>query len=314
MTTIAPPLHSAALPPAAASLSASVLNGFWVPTGKIFASSITKVDSKPTNGSNADITNQYECEQNLDASAGLAPQRQETSVDNNTLSLIPQRKMALDYDNSGPSSYPTDNSTPNDTIPTMITPTSAVTAEENNTNNQKEIQVDNAHVDENEFYNIFSTLVRKEAELSSRYNKKDEDEIFIRNKARLVAKGYAQEEGIDFEKSFSLVARLEAVQIFIAYAAHKYFLIYRMDVKTTFLNGPLKEEVYVEQPDVFVDPDHPEKVYHLRKTLYGLKQAPRAWYDELSNFLMSKGFTKVTIDPVLFTIRYEEDILLMKIY
>ncbi|GJS07492.1 retrovirus-related pol polyprotein from transposon TNT 1-94 [Tanacetum coccineum] len=125
-------------------------------------------------------------------------------------------------------------------------------------------------------------------------NKKDEDQTVIRNKARLVAKGYAQEEGIDFEESFAPVARLEAVWIFVAYAAHKSFPIYQMDVKTAFLNGPLKEEVYVAQPDGFVDPDHPEKVYRLRKALYGLKQAPRAWYDELSNFLMSKGFTKGT--------------------
>ncbi|GJX27316.1 retrovirus-related pol polyprotein from transposon TNT 1-94 [Tanacetum coccineum] len=88
------------------------------------------------------------------------------------------------------------------------------------------------------------------------------------------------------------VARLEAVRIFVAHAAHKSFPIYQMDVKTAFLNGPLKEEVYVAQPEGFVDPDHPEKVYLLRKALYGLKQAPRAWYDELSNFLMSKGFTK----------------------
>ncbi|GKB83640.1 gag-pol polyprotein [Tanacetum coccineum] len=123
-------------------------------------------------------------------------------------------------------------------------------------------------------------------------NKKDEDQTVIRNKARLVAKGYAQEEGIDFEESFAPVARLEAVRIFVAYAAHKSFPIYQMDVKTTFLNGPLKEEVYVAQPDGFVDPDHPDKVYHLRKALYGLKQAPRAWYDELSKFLISKGFTK----------------------
>nr|GFA30000.1 retrovirus-related Pol polyprotein from transposon TNT 1-94 [Tanacetum cinerariifolium] len=114
----------------------------------------------------------------------------------------------------------------------------------------------------------------------------------IRNKARLVAKGYAQEEGIDFEESFAPVARLKAVWIFVAYAAHKSFPIYQMDVKTTFLNGPLKEEVYVAQPDGFVDPDHPEKVYRLRKALYGLKQAPRAWYDELSKFLTSKGFLK----------------------
>ncbi|GKA73409.1 ribonuclease H-like domain-containing protein [Tanacetum coccineum] len=131
-------------------------------------------------------------------------------------------------------------------------------------------------------------------------NKKDEDQTVIRNKARLVAKGYAQEEGIDFEESFAPVARLEAVRIFVAHAAHKSFPIYQMDVKTAFLNGPLKEEVYVAQPEGFVDPDHPEKVYLLRKALYGLKQAPRAWYDELSNFLMSKGFTKVDLsgEPV----------------
>ncbi|GJS34608.1 retrovirus-related pol polyprotein from transposon TNT 1-94 [Tanacetum coccineum] len=145
-------------------------------------------------------------------------------------------------------------------------------------------------------------------------NKKDEDQTVIRNKARLVAKGYAQEEGIDFKESFALVARLEAVRIFVAYAAHKSFPIYQMDVKTAFLNGPLKEEVYVAQPEGFVDPDHPEKVYLLRKALYGLKQAPRAWYDELSNFLMSKGFTKGTIDPTLFKIKYGEDILLVQIY
>ncbi|GKD95566.1 retrovirus-related pol polyprotein from transposon TNT 1-94, partial [Tanacetum coccineum] len=134
-------------------------------------------------------------------------------------------------------------------------------------------------------------------------NKKYEDQTVIRNKARLVAKGYAQEEGIDFKESFAPVARLEAVRIFVAYAAHKSFLIYQMDVKMAFLNSPLKEEVYVAQPDGFVNPDHPNKVYHLRKALYELKQAPRSWYDELSNFLMSKGFTKGTIDPTLFTIR-----------
>ncbi|GKC57434.1 retrovirus-related pol polyprotein from transposon TNT 1-94, partial [Tanacetum coccineum] len=145
-------------------------------------------------------------------------------------------------------------------------------------------------------------------------NKKDEDQTVIRNKARLVAKGYAQEEGIDFEESFAPVARLEAVSIFVAYAAHKSFPIYQMDMKTAFLNGPLKEEVYVAQPDGFVDPDHPDKVYRLRKALYGLKQAPRAWYDELSKFLISKGFIKGIIDPTLLTIKYKEDILLVQIY
>ncbi|GKF72657.1 retrovirus-related pol polyprotein from transposon TNT 1-94, partial [Tanacetum coccineum] len=103
-------------------------------------------------------------------------------------------------------------------------------------------------------------------------NKKDEDQTVIRNKARLVAKSYAQEEGIDFEESFAPVARLEAVRIFVAHATHKSFPIYQMDVNTAFLNGPLKEEVYVAQPEGFVNPDQPEKVYLLRKALYGLKQ------------------------------------------
>nr|GEZ99280.1 hypothetical protein [Tanacetum cinerariifolium] len=99
-------------------------------------------------------------------------------------------------------------------------------------------------------------------------------------------------EGVDFEESFAPVARLEAVRLSIAYAAHKSFIVYQMDIKTAFLYGPLKEEVYVNQPDDFVDPYHPDKVYRLKKALYGLKQAPKAWYDELSKFLLSKGFSK----------------------
>nr|GFD46094.1 integrase, catalytic region, zinc finger, CCHC-type, peptidase aspartic, catalytic [Tanacetum cinerariifolium] len=97
-------------------------------------------------------------------------------------------------------------------------------------------------------------------------NTQDEDQT-VSNKARLVAKGYAQEEGIDFEESFASVARLEVVRIFVAYVAHKSFPIYQMDMKMAFLNGTLKEEVYVAQLDGFVDPDHPEKVYRRRKAL-----------------------------------------------
>nr|GEX13949.1 copia protein [Tanacetum cinerariifolium] len=123
-------------------------------------------------------------------------------------------------------------------------------------------------------------------------NKRDKVNTVIRNKARLVAKGYAQKEGIDFEETFAPVARLKAIRLFVAYAAHKSFKVYQMDVKTTFLYGPLKEEVYVNQPDGFVDPYHPDQVYHLKKALYGLNQDPRAWSDELSNFLVSKGFSK----------------------
>nr|GFC19525.1 Gag-Pol polyprotein [Tanacetum cinerariifolium] len=107
------------------------------------------------------------------------------------------------------------------------------------------------------------------------------------------------DEGIDFEESFAPVAQLEAVQLF---------------VKTTFLYGPLKEEVYVNQPDGFIDPHHPDEVYRLKKALYGLKQAPRAWYDELFNFLVSKGFSKGSINPALFITKKEKDILLVQIY
>ncbi|GJZ97295.1 retrovirus-related pol polyprotein from transposon TNT 1-94 [Tanacetum coccineum] len=120
-------------------------------------------------------------------------------------------------------------------------------------------------------------------------------------------------EGIDFEASFAPVARSEIVRLFVAYDAHISFPIYQMDVKTSFLNGPLKEEVYVNQPDGFVDPHHPDKVYHLKKALYRLKQAPRAWYDELSNFPVSKGFSKGSIDPTLFITKKGEDILLVQI-
>nr|GEX15000.1 Gag-Pol polyprotein [Tanacetum cinerariifolium] len=109
--------------------------------------------------------------------------------------------------------------------------------------------------------------------------KLDEYGDVLKNKARLVAKGYRQEEGIDFKESFSLVARIEAIRIFIANSASKNMTIYQMDVKTAFLNDELKEEVYVNQPEGFVDPDHPTHVYRLKKALYGLKQAHRAWMD-----------------------------------
>ncbi|GJU51453.1 retrovirus-related pol polyprotein from transposon TNT 1-94 [Tanacetum coccineum] len=105
-------------------------------------------------------------------------------------------------------------------------------------------------------------------------NKSDADNIVIRNKSCLVAKGYKQEEGIDLEESFTLVAHLEAVRIFVAFATHKNITIFQMDVKTAFLNGLLKEEFYVSQPDGFVDPGFPDHVYRLKKALYGLKQAP----------------------------------------
>nr|GEV22165.1 retrovirus-related Pol polyprotein from transposon TNT 1-94 [Tanacetum cinerariifolium] len=295
----------------------------WVPTGKIFAFSTTKVDSEPPNGLNAYITNQNKCKQTLDVSAGTL----DLSV-----GLVPQRQKASDYDNP-------------DSVPQRQDVSSSADAY---VPSQQELDLlfgplydeffnaEGEHLPDDEFTNPFCAPAHEVAESFSHNivwelidkpfgktvirlkwlwkNKKDEDQTIIRNKARLAAKGYAQEEGIDFEESFALVARLEAVWIFIAYAAHKSFPIYQMDVKTAFLNGPLKDEVYVAQLDVFIDHDHPKKVYRLKKAIYGLKQAPRAWYDELSKFLTSKGFTKCTIDPTLFTIRYGEDILLVQIY
>ncbi|GJY97581.1 retrovirus-related pol polyprotein from transposon TNT 1-94 [Tanacetum coccineum] len=140
-------------------------------------------------------------------------------------------------------------------------------------------------------------------------NKHDEENTIIRNKTRLVVRGYRQEEGIDFEESFAPVARMEAIRIFLAYVAHKSFIVFQMDVKTTFLHGTLKEDVYVCQPEGFIDADHPSHVYKLKKALYGLKQAPRAWYDELSTFLLQNHFFKGTIDPTLFIRRFDDDIL-----
>ncbi|GJZ86567.1 retrovirus-related pol polyprotein from transposon TNT 1-94 [Tanacetum coccineum] len=144
--------------------------------------------------------------------------------------------------------------------------------------------------------------------------KTDESSGVLKNKARLVAQGFIQEEGINFKESFASVARIEAICIFVAYAAHKIMIIYQMDIKTDFLNGELKEEVYVSQPEGFVDQDNPSHVYKLKKALYGLKQAPRAWYDMLSSFLISQQFSKGAVDPTLFTWHAGNDILLVQIY
>ncbi|GKA66636.1 retrovirus-related pol polyprotein from transposon TNT 1-94 [Tanacetum coccineum] len=274
-----------------------------------------------------------------------------TSVANDTSGLVPQRQKASNYDNPDPAPE-LQNVSPlaDTTVPSQqeldllfgllydeffndepTTPTN-VHAEENNDN-------------QSEFTNPFCTQVQENTESSSRnignlnmhtFNQPQDSEYqwtkdhpltqVRRNPSKPVqirrhlatdpeiCMFALTEEGIDFKESFAPVARLEAVRIFVAYAAHKSFLIYQMDMKMAFLNGPLKEEVYVAQPDGFVDPDHPDKVYRLRKALYGLKQAPRAWYDELSKFLISKGFTKGIIDPTLFTIKYGEDILLVQIY
>jgi hypothetical protein len=125
-------------------------------------------------------------------------------------------------------------------------------------------------------------------------NKKDQDGIVIRNKARLVAQGYTQIEGLDFGETYALVVRLEAIRILLAYACAHKIKLYQMDVKSAFFNGYINELVYVEQPPGFKDKKKPNHVYKLRKALYGLKQAPRAWYERLRDFLLSKGWARLT--------------------
>nr|GEX08391.1 hypothetical protein [Tanacetum cinerariifolium] len=136
----------------------------------------------------------------------------------------------------------------------------------------------------------------------------------LKNKARLVAQGFRKAKGINFKESFAFFARIEATLIFVANSAHKMMTVFQMDVKMAFLNGELKEEVYVSQPKGFVNQDNPLHVYKLKKALYGLKQAPRAWYDMLSSFLISQHFSKGAMDPTLFTWKAGNDLLLVQIY
>ncbi|GJQ94307.1 retrovirus-related pol polyprotein from transposon TNT 1-94 [Tanacetum coccineum] len=223
-------------------------------------------------------------------------------------------------------------------------PTQVPTVTANENIIQAETNKEYAQVDEDEFINVFSTLVQEQGETSSHYVDSSNMHTFyqrhpsehrrtkdhpleqvirnpsqsIRTRRQLETDGemcmFTLTEGINFEESFAPVARLEAVRLFVAYAAHKSFLVYQMNIKTIFIYGPLRKEVYVNQPDGFVDPYHLDQVYRIKKALYGLKHAPRAWYDELFNFLASKGFSKGSIDPNLFITKHGKDILLVKIY
>ncbi|GJR80685.1 putative ribonuclease H-like domain-containing protein [Tanacetum coccineum] len=145
-------------------------------------------------------------------------------------------------------------------------------------------------------------------------NKKDERGIVIKNKARLVAQGYTQEERIDYDEVFALVARIEAIRLFSAYASFKDFVVYQMDVKSAFLYGKIEEEVYVFQPPGFEDPYFHDRVYKIEKALYGLHQAPRAWYETLSNYLLDNVFQRGKIDKTLFIKREKGNILLVQVY
>ncbi|GJX56042.1 putative ribonuclease H-like domain-containing protein [Tanacetum coccineum] len=145
-------------------------------------------------------------------------------------------------------------------------------------------------------------------------NKKDKRGIVVRNKARLVAQGYTQEEGINYDKVFAPVARIEAIRLFLTYASFMGFIVYQMDVKSAFLYGTIKDKVYVCQPPGFEDPQFPDKVYKVEKALYGLHQAPRASYETLSTYLLENGFRRGTINKTLFIKKDKGDILLVQVY
>jgi hypothetical protein len=145
-------------------------------------------------------------------------------------------------------------------------------------------------------------------------NKQDEHGVVTRNKARLMAKGYSQVEGLDFDETYAPVARLESIRILLSYATYHGFKLYQMDMKSTFLNGPIKEEVYVERPPCFEDSEYPNHVCKLSKALYGLQQAPRAWYECLRDFLITNGFKVGKVDPTLFTKSIAKDMFICQLY
>nr|GEZ56854.1 hypothetical protein [Tanacetum cinerariifolium] len=149
---------------------------------------------------------------------------------------------------------------------------------------------------------------------SAEKNKIDEEGVVTKNKAKLVAQGYNQQEGIDYEKTFAPVARLEAIRIFLAYASYIGFVVYQMDMKSAFLNGKILEEVYVKQPPGFESSEFPDHVCKLDKALYGLKQAPKAWYETISTFLTQHKFIRGTIDNTLFTYKTKSDVIIVQIY
>ncbi|KAG9450514.1 hypothetical protein H6P81_010479 [Aristolochia fimbriata] len=142
---------------------------------------------------------------------------------------------------------------------------------------------------------------------------RDEEGNVNRNKAPLVAQRYTQVEGIDFDETFAPVARLESIRLLLAVASMMKIKLHQMDVKSAFLNDYLTEKVYVEQPKGFEDPHRSDCVYRLTKALYGLKQAPRAWYERLTHFLCSKGFTR-GVDKTLFIKKRDHELTMAQIY
>jgi hypothetical protein len=144
--------------------------------------------------------------------------------------------------------------------------------------------------------------------------KKNEHGDVVRHKARLVVKGYAQRQRVDYDEVFAPVARLEAVRLLLALSADEGWQVHHMDVKTTFLNGELQEEVYVQQPPSFIQPGQEHKVLRLHKALYGLHQAPRVWNLKLDEKLSMLGFIKCNADHAIYCRGGKGERLIMGVY
>nr|GEX30251.1 hypothetical protein [Tanacetum cinerariifolium] len=285
-------------------------------------------------------------------SSDPVPQCQRTAHEHDSLSPGPQSqenvpqeagtssaKTTADAPNQCQQKHTTPLNTHTTPEPTCQDPTQAPTITSTENINQAEMITENAQVEDDEFINIYCTLVQDRGEPSSRHVDPSNMHTFyqrhpfehcwmkdhpleqvIENPSQFVKTRHQLESDGKMCMLALTVSRIEPKNIKEAMADSAWiesiqeelhqFERLDMDFKTTFLYGPLKEEVYVTQPDGFVDPYHPDKVYHLKKALYGLKQAPRAWYDELSNFLVSKGFSKGSIDPTLFITKHGEDIFL----
>ena len=145
-------------------------------------------------------------------------------------------------------------------------------------------------------------------------NKMNEDGQVVRNKARLVCKGYSQVEGVDYEETFAPVVKMEAIRMFLAFASHKKLKVYQMDVKPTFLNGYLEEEVYIKKPDGFQLINKEDYICKLKKALYGLKQAPRSWYERLDSYIQLQNFKRGSVDCNLYCRIVGESMIIVEVY
>ena len=130
----------------------------------------------------------------------------------------------------------------------------------------------------------------------------------------MVAKGYVQRHGVDYDKVFAPVARIETIRLIIGLASSKGWEIHHLDVKTAFLHGELKEEVFVEQPEGFLAKGKETKVYKLKKALYGLKQAPRAWNTKLNQILLEFKFQRCSKEPSVYRKNDKKGLLIVVVY